>query len=163
MTTSRPERPAPPPPAEFQVARVYDFADPATGPGFAPDHPVIGDSAERERVLAYLRGGDPVLITTARQDDILDPAAGAVVPVSFRTDGAWIWTDAVTYYLSRHGTAPDVQLLAHIDAECARGQDVPAADYDTAVRAADYLLDPPAGQARDAVWFPADHYPAEPA
>jgi hypothetical protein len=53
------------------------------------------------------------------------PATGAAVPASFRTD-----------------------------AECPTGQDVPAADHDTVVRAADYLLGPPTGQACEAVWFP---------
>src|SRR3984885_16299249 len=81
------------------------------------------------------------------------PATGAAVPVSFRTDETWIWTDAVAYYRSRHGTAPGARLRAHIDAECPTGQDVPAADHDTVVRAADSLLGPPTGQACKAVWF----------
>jgi hypothetical protein len=139
---------------EFKLAKVFDFADPESGPGFAPDHAVIDDPAERERVLEYLRGGVPALMTTAAMDDILDPDAGAVVPMSFRTDGEWIWTDSVVYYLSRHGLAPDAQLAAHIDEMCAQGVTVPDTDTDTATRAADFLLNPPAEQAAPAVWFP---------
>jgi hypothetical protein len=152
----------PTPRAEFEIARVYDFADPVTGPGFEPDHPVIEDPDERDRLLDYLEAGSMVLSTTARQDDILDPAAGAAIPASFRTDGTWIWTDAVAYYLSIHGIAPGARLLAHIDAQYELGEDVPDTDHETAIRAAEFLLHPPAEQARTAVWFPADHPAGQP-
>jgi hypothetical protein len=139
---------------EFEIARAFDFADPAAGPGFLPGHHVLGDSAERDRLLAYLRGGHPVLTTTARMSDVLDPAAGSVVPASFRTDGEWIWTDAVGYYLSRHGLVPDERLLAHIQARLDNGHSVPGTDLETATRAADFLLHPPPAAARSAIWFP---------
>jgi hypothetical protein len=138
--------------AEFEVAAVFDFAHPVTGPGFAPDHAVIEDPAERDRLLAYLRGGAPVLSTTARLDDVRDPAAGPVVPTSFRTDGRWIWTDTVEYYLRRYGLAPDARLVARIDAQLARDVARPGTDEETAARAAEFLLYPPAGAARTPVW-----------
>jgi hypothetical protein len=137
---------------EFEVAAVFDFAYPVTGPGFAPDHAVIHDPAERDRLLAYLRGGAPVLSTTARLDDIRDPAAGPVVPTSFRTDGRWIWTDTVEYYLRRYGLAPDARLVARIDAQLALGLARPDTDEETATRAAAFLLHPPAGAVRTPVW-----------
>lgn len=132
---------------EFGLAAVFDFADPVSGPGFTPDHAVVDDPDERERILAYLRGGVPVLTTTVAMPDILDPAAGAVVPANFRTDGEWIWTDTVGYYLSRHGLAPDTRLAEHIGAMLARGRTTPAVDDETAGRAADFLLNPPAADA----------------
>lgn len=127
---------------EFKVARVYDFADPATGPGFKPGHAVIEDQAERGRLAAYLRGGLLALTTTARLPDVLDPAAQAAVPASFRTDGDWIWTDTVEYYLTRHGLAPDQRLTEHIRARIASGQPVPATSQERATRAAEFLLRP---------------------
>jgi hypothetical protein len=139
---------------EFTVARVFDFADPVAGPGFEPGHRVITDEAEKERLLAYLRGGHAVLTTTATMDDILDPAAGAVVPTSFRTDGEWIWTDTVEYYLNQHGLAPDAELSRHIAAQADLGRTAPDTDTDTAIRAADFLLNPPAEPSTAAVWFP---------
>lgn len=139
---------------EFIVARVFDFADPVTGPHFLPDHEVITDEIIRQRLLTYLGGGHPVLTTTATTTDILDPSAGSVVPGSFLTDGEWIWTDTVMYYLERHRMAPDAELTAHIDRQVAAGRFEGETDLETAVRASDFLLHPPAESARTAVWFP---------
>ncbi|NBE80110.1 hypothetical protein [Micromonospora rubida] len=94
------------------VARVFDGVDPATGPWFAPDHPRL-DGADRERMVSFLESGRPVLTTTQRMGDIVEPERGAVVPLSYRTDGVWVWTDTVTYYLRAHGLAPDGDLLDH--------------------------------------------------
>lgn len=141
---------------EFEVARVFDFADPASGPGFAPDHPVIASAPQRDQLLTYLRAGHPVLTTTAVMTDVIDPEAGAVVPTSFRTDGHWIWTETAEYYLDRYGLAPDAQLTEHVQAQCGRGRLLPDTDQDTAVRAAEFLLHPPPEQARTAVWFPGN-------
>ncbi|HVT66522.1 MAG TPA: hypothetical protein VHF26_02150 [Trebonia sp.] len=127
---------------EFRVARVFDFADPVSGPGFEPGHAVIADPVERERIGAYLRGGFPVLTSSARLADIVDPTAGEAVPASFRTDGEWIWTDTVEYYLSRHGLAPDERLIEHIRGRVANGQSVPDTSRERAAQAADFMLRP---------------------
>ncbi len=103
------------PPRPVAVARVFDGADPDTGPWFDRDHPLLGGEG-RDQVLAYLDGGWPVLTTTERADDILDPERGPVVPLSYRSDGVWVWTDTVAYYLREHHLAPDLELLAHMDA-----------------------------------------------
>jgi hypothetical protein len=145
---------------EFAVARVFDFADPVSGPGFAPDHAIISDLAERDQLLTYLRGGHAVLTTTATMDDILDESVGAVVPTSFRTDGEWIWTDAVEYYLSQYGLVPDAELTKHIQHQVGLGHTVPDIDTDTAVEAADFLLKPPVTPDTTAVRFP-DSRPAD--
>jgi hypothetical protein len=104
-------------PAEpITLARVYDGAGPATGPYFDPAHPLVPDDAERARLLAYLTGGVPLLATGALMADAFDPRHGDVVPMTFRTDGRWIWTEATAYYLDRHRLAPDPELTAWIRA-----------------------------------------------
>lgn len=105
--------------AEITVARVFDAVDPDTGPSFAPDHPRMADEQARARILAYLKAGAELLVTSATFADVVDPARGAVVPMSFRTDGTWIWTDTVTYYLEEHHLAPDPELLGHIGDQAA--------------------------------------------
>jgi len=139
----------------FKVARVFDFADLDTGPGFHPGHRVVTDPAERDRLLKYLTSGTPVLNTTAGMLDVLSPVSGPIVPTGFRTDGGWIWTDTVAYYLERHGLAPDEDLAAHIEARWQAGDADPETDDETAMAAADYLLYPPRQYARKAAWFPS--------
>jgi hypothetical protein len=98
------------------VARIFDAVDPETGPSFAEDHPRITDETERARILAYLEAGAELLATTGTLTDVVDPARGDVAPMNFRTDGAWVWTDTVTYYLREHHLAPDPELLRYIEA-----------------------------------------------
>jgi hypothetical protein len=138
----------------FKIARVFDFAKPDTGPGFHPGHRVVTGSAERDRVLQYLHSGTLVLHTTARARDVLDPDAGQVVPTSFRTDGEWIWTDTVAYYLEQHGLAPDEDLAAHIEARWQAGDADAETDDETAMAAANFLLHPPEQYARKPAWSP---------
>jgi len=91
-----------------------------SGPGYLateamqrPHVPHIDDD-ERDQLLGYLRRGEAMLETEARTDDVMDQQRGAVVPMSFRTDGYFIWTDAATYYLAEYGMGPDPELVAHI-------------------------------------------------
>ncbi|TQS40407.1 hypothetical protein [Cryptosporangium phraense] len=101
------------PPAETRLARAFDGADAATGPFFHPDHPQV-DAAERDALLAYLTGAEAVLLTPGTMVDVVAPDRGAVVPMSFRSDGVWIWPDTVAYYLREHGLAPEPDLAEHI-------------------------------------------------
>jgi hypothetical protein len=106
-----------------RIGGVFDGVDPATGrPVVAPDHPRLAPD-ERDRVVAYLRAGTDVMTTTALDTDQVDPTRGAVVPVSFRTDGAWVWSDEVAYYTETYGLAPEADLYRHIvarDYRCPR-------------------------------------------
>ena len=95
------------------VARVFDAYDPVAGGRFDSDHPVLGEGDEIARIAAYLDHGH-LLVTTWPEADVFDPDAGPVVPTAFRTDGTWIWTDAVSYYLRTYALSPDAGLLAHV-------------------------------------------------
>jgi hypothetical protein len=97
---------------EIRIAKVFDTVDGEAGPRFEADHPTL-DRDEQQRMVDYLDAGTPLLVTTARMDDVLDPTSRGTVPLSFRTDGMWIWSDAATYYLRRHRLAPDRGLLEH--------------------------------------------------
>ncbi|MFC3452619.1 hypothetical protein [Amycolatopsis speibonae] len=101
---------------EIKVARIFDEVDPETGPRFEPDRAKITDEDTRNALISYLGSGTALLVTTAMLEDVVDTAQGAVVPTSFRTDGTWVWTDAVAYYLEHHQLAPDPELVAHIEA-----------------------------------------------
>ncbi|MEV4495710.1 hypothetical protein AB0J84_08405 [Micromonospora arborensis] len=147
------------------VASVYDTFDPEHGPGFDPAHPRL-EGEERDRVLSYLAEGAPLLITATRSQDVVDPAAGEVVPTGFFTDGQWIWTEAVAYYLRVHGLAPDPDLLDAI-----RAHDFLPPEVDTvAMHRALSVLYAPLTESAEAVDTDGDgdaaldkirHYPAD--
>jgi hypothetical protein len=99
----------------IEFAGVFDSVDTESGPRFDPDHSKL-DEEEAAKVAAYLYGGEPLLVTTATMDDIVDTTQAGRVPMSFRTDGTWIWCDAAAYYVARHQLEPDGGLLAHIRA-----------------------------------------------
>jgi hypothetical protein len=99
----------------IQIASPFDEVSPETGPSFRREHPRL-EPDEVNKVAAYLYAGTPLLITETRMDDVLDTSRLSIVPMDFRTDGYWIWTDACAYYLETHQLEPDSRLLAHIRA-----------------------------------------------
>ncbi|WP_370942277.1 hypothetical protein AB5J62_24510 [Amycolatopsis sp. cg5] len=106
---------APEPEVLARVARTYDHVDRLGVAGFRHGHPVI-EGQEKDAVLAYLRTAPVLLESSAAIGDVVEPERGRVVSVRMRTDGEWVWPDAVGYYLDRYGLAPEPALLAHIEA-----------------------------------------------
>jgi hypothetical protein len=99
----------------MRTARVFDGSGP-DGPYFAPGHPLLTDPVRRERVATFLGGGRVVLRTTAYDTDRWDPERDDLVPLDTVTDGTWIWSTALHYYVVRHGLAPEPEFLAHMAA-----------------------------------------------
>lgn len=69
---------------------------------------------ERDAQIAYLNSGEPLTEEDDLVPDLLTDDEEAVVPVTLRTDGTWIWSDLSTYYLEKHGIALPPGLRAHI-------------------------------------------------
>jgi hypothetical protein len=122
----------------IKIASVFDSVDAETGPHFAPGHARLDDE-EGARVTSYLYGGEPLMITTARMDDVVDATRRGCVPMSFRTDGTWVWPETSAYYTAEHHLAPDPRLLAHIREA---GYTSPAVDGVALSRALRALLAP---------------------
>ncbi|MGW5648793.1 hypothetical protein ACWEV3_25180 [Saccharopolyspora sp. NPDC003752] len=102
-------------PPQPRLARVFDGRDAAGNPFFRPDRGHV-EPAVQQRLLAYLSAGPVVLGTDAVMRDVLDSGRSPAVGLNFRSDGTWIWNDAVCYYLERHRLAPDPELIAHVTA-----------------------------------------------
>lgn len=100
--------------AEFdhqpRLARVYDSRD-NSGCPLAVREPLPAEL--RDRVLAYLDSAPIVLAARSFEVDEFAPA-DRDVPLTFRTDGAWIWSGSVSHYLRKHALPPDPELLRHI-------------------------------------------------
>lgn len=124
----------------IESASVFDIVDPVRGAMFAPEHPKITDPAARDALLRYLDSGFPLMHTTATINDVVDPSRGAVVPLNFRTDGIWIWSDLVSYYLREHHLRPDDGLVAYAEQlDCV----MPQLDGVAIFRALTKLQEPP--------------------
>lgn len=95
------------------LARVFDGTDPDGRPFFRPNHPKLA-GAERDRLLSFLRAGEVVLGSAGLTDDVVDPGRTDAVELNFRSDGTWIWNDAVIYYLDVHSLDPDPDLVSHV-------------------------------------------------
>ena len=116
--------------AQFSIAPVFAEAEGETGLSR------FDDFDEAEQAAAYLRAGELLLSSPELLEDALAPARGAMVPVSIRTDGSWIWSEATIYYLEEYGLEPDAGLLAHLRAA---GFAAPEVDGATRHRAITYL------------------------
>jgi hypothetical protein len=103
----------PPPEQGLRMARPFD----STAPDGTPvvQRPPVPD-AEREAVVRYLRQAPIVLAARSLDPDLMDPQRPSSVPLTYHTDGKWIWPGAVGYYLRAHGLPPEPELVAHIRA-----------------------------------------------
>jgi hypothetical protein len=97
----------------IQLAAVFDEFDSERGPSFHRNHPSLAGS-EVDKVARYLYAGEPLLIAAGLMDDLVDRSQECSVPMSLRTDGAWIWNEASAYYAEEHRLEPHAGLLAHI-------------------------------------------------
>jgi hypothetical protein len=83
--------------------------------------PVLDDTLERAdestpraQILDFLSGGSGVLRASGYSEDWLVPSHPLVVPIGFRTDGIWLWSEELAYYLRVHNIVPEAAFLAHM-------------------------------------------------
>lgn len=92
----------------MRTAEVFD------GSGrLITDRPTV-DWQERDRLADYLETAPMVLTARSYDTDQLDPAGSQTVPLTYHTDGSWIWSGAAAYYLRQHGVPPEPDLVAHV-------------------------------------------------
>ena len=106
--------------APIETAQVFDGVHPERGPWFTSNRPMLADKATREQLVARLRAAPIVSWCSTDMTDVLDPQRGAVVPLHLRSDGNWIWSDAVAYYVEQHHLEPDQGLMAHLSGPAGR-------------------------------------------
>ncbi|MFI0353471.1 TNT domain-containing protein [Actinomadura sp. 9N407] len=107
-------------------ARVFDQVEPDGGRP-SVSRPAVPDG-EVARLVEYLRRAPIVKAARSSAPDQLDTSRGDRVPLTFHSDGSWVWAGAVAYYLEEHGVPPEPDLVAHIRS---RGFQVPDLDDDT--------------------------------
>ncbi|MEU6039306.1 TNT domain-containing protein [Actinomadura sp. NPDC047616] len=123
----------------LRKARVFDHAGSDGAPPSVSRPPVAPDEAER--LADYLHNAPLVRAARSYAPDQLAPERGDRVPLTFHTDGTWIWAGAVGYYLREHGLPPEPDLVAHIRAQ---GFRIPEVDEPTLQAATAALSNKPA-------------------
>ncbi len=101
----------------LEIARVFDGYDQQGYGLFDPDHPRVTDADEKARLLEFLDSGEIIMGIRARSHDQINPSRGPVVPMVFVTDGEWVWSKAVNYYLKNHDLLPESRFLGRIAAQ----------------------------------------------
>jgi hypothetical protein len=101
----------------FRFAAVFDGAADDGRPVILPERSGSLPQEAYPRVLRYLETGAPVYETTAHGTDRFDPTRRLAVPGGYRTDGLWVWPEAVAYYLREHRVPPQADLSRRIAAQ----------------------------------------------
>ncbi|MBU4215411.1 MAG: hypothetical protein KJ792_12230 [Actinobacteria bacterium] len=65
----------------------------------------------REQVARYLRAGSVVMATTARTRDHFRPETGPVSGMNVMTDGTYVWSEDLAYYVETYGARVPDQVL----------------------------------------------------
>ncbi|XVQ10060.1 hypothetical protein ACQP1W_47360 [Spirillospora sp. CA-255316] len=98
---------------ELRMAKPFDSMAPDGAP--VVQRPPVPDE-DRDAVVRYLQQAPIVLAARSFDTDLMDPQRASNVPLTYHTDGTWIWPGAVGYYLKKHGLPPEPDLVAHIRA-----------------------------------------------
>jgi hypothetical protein len=122
------------------MARLFDEVGDDRNGRFTEDHPQVSDE-EADRLLDYLDAGFLLAASEDFAGDVIDPERGAVVPLAFRTDGTWVWAEAVAYYLDEYALAPEPDFAEAISAA---GYHLPPIDPVAVHRALLFLFTPSA-------------------
>jgi hypothetical protein len=97
-----------------QNAQLFDGVDTDGNPYFVSEHPKLDDPELRTNVIAFLSGGSVIRRTTIRDIDRIDNSRGRAVPMVTHTDGEWIWSSAMRYYVEQHRIAPAQDFLEYM-------------------------------------------------
>ena len=100
----------------IKIAKLFDGTQ--DGTPFAADRPKLPAGRERAAFLAYLCKGEVILRAAGLSVDRLDESRGKQVPIVFLTDGEWVWSASIAYYLEEHDLPPEPAFLDYL-----RGRD----------------------------------------
>lgn len=77
--------------------------------GWRPDR-----MTSRDEILRFLQGGSLVLRAAGLAEDWLAPDRPRVVPIGYRTDGTWLWSEELTHHVREHRVLPERDFLEHM-------------------------------------------------
>jgi hypothetical protein len=112
--------------AGIRQVQVFDGLDDQGRPTVSARMPLAQE--EIGPLRHYLENAPIVLPSHETERDQLDAQSTASVPLNWRTDGTWVWQDAVAYYLAQYGVPPQNEFVEGIRG---RGFTLPQVDEAT--------------------------------
>lgn len=97
----------------MRIARLWSVVDADGNPDVEQGMTHI-DESERSAFSAYLDSAELVIASPMTVKDQINPASGSGIPVMWFTDGEWIWSAQLSYYLDKYGLIFETDLLDHI-------------------------------------------------
>ncbi len=101
----------------MKIIDVYDEitsgTDIAKGPTITVASRSKLENEQKAKVLAYLKSGTLVMAARHLEDDLLNPELKAAT-ATYVTDGAYVWSGRVEYYLAKYDLAPDLEFVNYV-------------------------------------------------
>ncbi len=97
---------------DVKIAKLFDGMD-----GEVPrvwDRGPFPPGEERSRFIEYLQQGVTILRVAGLAEDLLDPSRGRKVPLVYVTDGDWVWSLEIVYYLQEHDLPPEAEFVDYV-------------------------------------------------
>ncbi|WP_261565213.1 hypothetical protein [Frankia gtarii] len=97
---------------DVKIAKLFDGMDGEVPwvRGRAPLPP----GEERSRFVEYLQRGVTILRVAGLVEDLLDPSRGRKVSLVYVTDGDWVWSLEIVYYLQEHDLPPEPEFIDYV-------------------------------------------------
>ena len=93
------------------MAKTFDSLAPDGSP--VVQRPPVPQE-QKDAIVRYLESAPIALAARGFDVDTFDPGGAANVPMTYHTDGTWIWPGAVGYYLRHHDVPPEPELVNRI-------------------------------------------------
>jgi hypothetical protein len=97
----------------MRIARLWSKLDSDGVPDTAEGMSHVEED-ERKAFCRYLDSASLVVRSPMKVDDVVNPDSGVGIPVMWFTDGEWIWSAQLSYYLRAYGLIFETELLDHI-------------------------------------------------
>ena len=84
------------------------------------DDPAFLSADEAKLVAEYLKSFQTIVFTNAKLSDVFSEENDKVVPIYIETDGEWIWSRSLVYYVENYRVSPGEEFLTYFHSQNAR-------------------------------------------
>ena len=71
------------------------------------------DKSDKKQIVAFLKSGNTLAVAPCVSKDVLDPNK-FIGTLAILTDGTWVWSDDLAYYVQQYNVALPSDFLTHM-------------------------------------------------